>query len=118
MPNILEAFDHTVLDLKTNYPNVVYDGCIQYAWVDEHCGDVVSFELVGRETAKDRVYDFVGRILEESIDSGCFVEEIEDYCDGGEEAAEELAKMVRDYGPYLSEDSKEKMSSLIATVRG
>ena len=51
-----DAFDQAVKEFHEKYPDIRYDGCIQYAWYDEHCGDTVSWEFGD----KDTVYDFVG----------------------------------------------------------
>ena len=108
-----EAFDQAVRAFAEKYPDIRYDGCIQYAWCDEHCGETISYELGDEAEAKDKVYDFVGRKLEDSIANGDMLEELSWMIEGDDDEKAELLKLIDIYGTYLSEESKENLRNAI-----
>ena len=61
-----EALDKAIEELKEQYPDAEYRGCIQYAWSDEHGGDVVKYEVSSRQD--DEPYPFVGVILKDAVE--------------------------------------------------
>ena len=108
-----EAFDQAVRAFAEKYPDIKYDGCIQYAGCDEHCGDTISYELGDEAEAKDKVYDFVGRKLENSIADGYMLEELSWMIEGDDSEKAELLKLIDIYGSYLREESKESLRNAI-----
>jgi hypothetical protein len=109
----VDAFNQSIEDFQKKYPDIEFDGCIQYAWCDEHCGDTVSFELGDEKAARNKVYDFVGRKLEASIAFGDFLDELSWYFDADSEDKDTLLKLIDVYGEYLSDDSKKNLREVV-----
>lgn len=101
----VDAFNDTVKALEEKYPGIEYEGCIQYAWCDEHCGDTISFEI---PEDSDKIYDFVGERLNEAIETGELFNDLE-WTYEPEEHREDILKAAKDYKEYLSDESYEKL---------
>ena len=105
-----DAFDNTVKALEKKYPGILYEGCIQYAWCDEHCGDTTAYEL--HEEDSDKIYDFVGKILNEAVEDGMMFDDLE-WMYEPEENEAEFRKIAEDYKKYLSKENYDRIIAFI-----
>ena len=105
-----DAFSDTVKALKEKYPGIRYEGCIQYAWCDEHCGDTVSYELT--DDHLDEVYDFVGEILDNALDDEEMLEEL-DWMYEPNEHKDDLLRVANDYRKYLKDENYNKILEFV-----
>ena len=103
----INALDDTISDFKEKYPTIKYEGCVQYAWYDEHCGETISYELED-SVSKDKPYDFVGGIIDDAIENSDMLEQLTWQCEGTEEEKKELLKILDDYKDFIKEENKEK----------
>ena len=111
------ALEKTLEELQKIAPDMTYHGLIAYEWYDEHCGDVVSYELASEGVkTENRIYPFVKDILqeivqqEESLDE--FIERFEDniyMCD--EEEANKIIDCFKQY--ELPEEFMERIQELL-----
>ena len=101
------ALEDAISDLRKKYPSLEYEGCVQYAWYDEHCGDTVSYELED-SVSKDKPYDFVGKIINDAIEYSNMLEELSWQCEGNEDEKQELLKIMEDYKEFIEEENRKK----------
>ena len=102
-----EALDKAIEVLKEEYPDAEYSGCVQYAWSDEHGGDVVKYEVTSKKN--DEPYPFVGEILKESVEDEdeYFWEQIEDSDD-----LDEIAEDLENYRDWVGEEALERIAEM------
>lgn len=102
-----EALDKAIETLREKYPDAEYNGCIQYAWSDEHGGDVVKYEVSSRPI--DEPYPFVGEILKEAVEDEdeYFWDQIED-----SDELDEIAEDLETYKDWVGEEALERISEM------
>ena len=102
-----EALDKAIEILKEKYPNAEYNGCIQYAWSDEHGGDVVKYDVSSNQSGEP--YPFVGEILKIAVedDEEYFWDQIED-----SDELEEIAEDLELYKEWVGEEALERISKM------
>lgn len=98
-----DAFNKSVSEVIQKFPEIDYDGCIQYAWYDEHTGEMVSYEI-NNNKKNDEPYNFVGEKLNNSIESGVLLDEL-DWMGYNSEEKDELLKITEDYQDYITEEN-------------
>ena len=114
---LIDAVENTLKELQKVVPGVVYHGMIAYPWYDEHCGDVVSYELSSdNSNTSNRTYPFVKDIFQEIIQDEDaleeFMESFEDniyQCD--EEEANKIIDCLKKY--ELPEEFIERIQELL-----
>lgn len=102
-----EALEKAIDALIVKYPDAEFRGCIQYAWSDEHGGDVVKFDV--SSVKKDEPYAFVGEILKEAVEDEeeYFWDQIEDSDD-----LEEIARDLENYREWVGEEALERIAEM------
>ena len=83
-----KALKNALKKLKALYSDIEYEGLIVFEWSDLHCGDTCQFEIASnRKDIKTKVYDFVGKNLNEILKeaNGVF-EETDDFEDAVSES--------------------------------
>lgn len=102
-----EALDKAIEALKEKYPDAEYNGCIQYAWSDEHGGDVVKYEVSSRPNGEP--YPFVGEILKEAVEDEdeYFWDQIED-----SDELDEIAEDLETYKDWVGEEALERIAEM------
>ena len=102
-----EALDKAIAALKEKYPDAEYNGCIQYAWSDEHGGDVVKYEVSSRQN--DEPYPFVGDILKVAVEDEeeYFWDQIED-----SDELDEIAEDLENYREWVGEEALERITEM------
>ena len=98
------ALEDTLKKLKEMYPSIRYEGVIAYEYSDEHCGDVVNYEISSEELSCDntKTYDFIRNILNEVLTdediSEDFWEKMSYQLDDADE--DDLNQIIKDFRTY------------------
>ena len=102
-----EALDKAIEALKEKYPKAEYNGCIQYAWSDEHGGEVVKYEVSSKQS--DEPYPFVGLILKAAVmdEDEYFWDQIE-----GSDELSDIAKDLETYKEWVGEEALTKIAEM------
>ena len=114
---LTNAVENTLAELQKIVPGVTYYGMIAYPWYDEHCGDVVVYEISSDSVdTSNRTYPFVKDIFKEILEDEDaiedFMENFEDniyQCD--EEEANEIIDCFKQY--ELPEEFMERIQELL-----
>ena len=114
---LTDAVENTLKELQKIVPGVTYSGMIAYPWCDEHCGDIVAYELSSdNEDATHRIYPFIRDIFQEIIQDEDileeFMESFEDniyQCD--EEETNKIIDCLKKYA--LPEEFIERIQELL-----
>ena len=111
------ALEDTLKKIKELYPSIAYEGLIAYEFSDEHCGDVINYEISSEEISRDndKTYDFVRDILNMVLsDEGIsedFWEKMSYQLDDADE--DDLNKIVKDFHTYgVSQESIDKLMEM------
>ena len=94
------ALENTLKQLKESHPEITYEGVIAYGWMDEHCGDVVNYEIHSEQLLRDnkKTYPFIGDTLKMLLSENEFWEEMEDQLDDADE--DDYKLILRDFHVY------------------
>lgn len=115
---LTNALETTLKQLMTEFTDMSYYGMIAYEWCDEHCGDVINYEISSDEQAdlSDVLYPFVEDTFKEIFaqpdTSDEFWEKIEDDIEMWEtEDAEKIIACFEKY--HQPEEFIEKIKELV-----
>lgn len=98
------ALENTLKQLKEAHPEITYEGVIAYEWSDEHCGDVVNYEIHSEQLLRDnkKTYPFIGdtfkMILSAEVFADEFWEKMEYQLDDADE--DDYKQILRDFHAY------------------
>ena len=97
------ALENTLKQLKESHPEITYEGVIAYEWYDEHCGDVVNYEIHSEQLLRDnkKTYPFIGdtlKMLLSEMLADEFWEKMEDQLYDADE--DDYKLILRDFHVY------------------
>lgn len=102
----INAIDVSLERIKALYPNIEYEGCMQYEYSDSHGGDVVKYEINA-----NKVHPYVGRALQIAFTDDYFWDTLEDYLD--EDEMKDVVNDLMQYKEYFLEDTEERLNQLV-----
>lgn len=108
------ALENTLKQLKESHPEITYEGVIAYEWYDEHCGDVLNYEIHSEQLLRDnkKTYPFIGdtlKMLLSEMLADEFWEKMENQLDDADE--DDYKLILRDFHVY--EAPQEAIDRLI-----
>ena len=124
--NACEAVDQSFVSLKEKFPDITYDGMINFPWSDTHGGDEVVYRLSSeKEPNEEGVFKSYGEILEEAIEESIkdeedeynFINQVVGELENIEESRSyaEVIKFLNQHKEYLKEENFDKLIGILGS---
>lgn len=100
-----EALALALNQIREEFPDIEYKGCVQFVYSDTHCGDIVQYEI---NVDKDYIHPYIGEVLNHCFQDYEFWSDLQMYTDDKEGVKNDLLN----YKAYFEEDTEYEIDNL------